>query len=89
MQIPLHYFRTVVGNHFQTYTAQKMKFFYKDFFSKCDQIRIVNLITFTEENLYENLHFLCTAIVICDYFFIDCSEKNWQEKYLGGGKTQY
>ena len=31
-------------------TAQKMKFFIKDFFSKCDQI------------LNEKLHFLCSVI---------------------------
>ena len=35
-----------------------MKFFIKDIFSKCDQ-----LVTFTEEILNENIHFLC-----CDNF---------------------
>ena len=29
----------VTGMKFQYYTAQKMKFSIKDFFSKCDQIR--------------------------------------------------
>ena len=33
--------------HFKRYTAQERKFFSKDFFSRCDQIR-ANLITFTE-----------------------------------------
>ena len=42
----------------QAYTAQKMKFAIKDFFSKCDQIRRpVDLVTFTEEILNRNLHF--------------------------------
>ena len=36
------------------YTAQKMKFSVKDFFSKCD------LVTFTEEILNGKLHFLCS-----------------------------
>ena len=40
-------------------TAQKMKFSIKDFFSKCDQFP-ANLITFTEEILNGNLHFLCS-----------------------------
>ena len=44
------------------HTAQKMKFSVKDFFSKCDQIRIPeDLITFTEEILNENFHFLCSG----------------------------
>ena len=34
--------------------AQKLKFSFKDFFSKCDQIR-----SFTEEILNGKLHFLC------------------------------
>ena len=40
------------------YTAQKMNLSIKDFFSKCDQIR---LVTFTEEILNGKLHFLCRA----------------------------
>ena len=46
------------------YTAQKMKFFIKDFFSKCDQIRSflrTALVTFTEEILNGKLHFLCSV----------------------------
>ena len=39
-------------------TAQKMKFSIKDFFSKCDQFP-ADLITFTDEILNGNLHFLC------------------------------
>ena len=40
--------------------AQKMKFFIKDLFSKCDEIRkkIVELVTFTEEILNGKLHFV-------------------------------
>ena len=37
------------------FTAQKMKFSIKDFFSKCDQI------IFTEEILNQKLHFLCSV----------------------------
>ena len=46
--------------HFQTirYTAQKMKFSIKDFFSKCDQIYMT---TFTEETFNGKLHFLCSV----------------------------
>ena len=40
-------------------TAQKLKFFIKDFFSKCDQIRsTADLVTLTEEILNEKNHFL-------------------------------
>ena len=37
-----------------------MKFSIKDFFSKCDQIR-VDLVTITEEILIEKLYFLCSV----------------------------
>ena len=37
-----------------------MKFAIKDFFSKCDQICTVDLVTFTEEILNGKLHFLCS-----------------------------
>ena len=41
------------------FTAQKMKFSIKDFFSKCDQIlRTAHLVKFTEEILDGKLHFL-------------------------------
>ena len=44
-------------------TAQKMKFSIKDFFSKCDQIRMetVDLVKFTEEILNGKLRFLCSV----------------------------
>ena len=46
-----------------TVTAQKIKFFIKDFFSKCDQINCdqetADLVTYTEEILNGKLHFLC------------------------------
>ena len=38
------------------HTAQKMKFFIEDFFSKC-----ADLDTFTEEILNEKLIFLCSG----------------------------
>ena len=43
------------------FTAQKIKFSSKDFFSKCDQIRRKlqeTLVTFTEEILNAKLRFL-------------------------------
>ena len=46
-------FAVIISKH----TAQKMKFPFKDFFSKSDQIRI----TFTEEILDVNFHFLCSG----------------------------
>ena len=48
-------------------TAQKMKFYITNFFSKCDQIRIsgfpvsADLVTSTEEILNEKLDFLYSA----------------------------
>ena len=45
-------------------TAQKMKFFMEDFFSKYDQIQFpVDLVTFTEEILNEKFHFLCSVVI--------------------------
>ena len=44
------------------YTAQKMKFSIKDFFSKCDQIRV----TFTEEIINGKFHFLCSVANLQD-----------------------
>ena len=41
------------------YTAQKMKFFITDFFSKCDLV--TDLVTFTEEIRNGKLRFLCSA----------------------------
>ena len=42
-----------------------MRFSFKDFFSKCDQIRrkTANLVTFTEEILNGKLHFCAVAVV--------------------------
>ena len=51
------------------YTAQKMKFSNKNFFSKCDQIcRKLDLTAFTEEILNEKLHFLCSASTTNRYY---------------------
>ena len=52
------------------YTARKMKFSIKVFFSKCDQIRRklriwADLVTFTEEILNRKLHFLCINYLCC------------------------
>ena len=48
------------------FAEQKMKFFIKDLFSKCDQIcrKLGDLVTFTEEILNEKLHFLCSALFL-------------------------
>ena len=44
------------------FTAQKMKFSVKDFFSKCDKSAgTADLVTFTEEILSGKLHFLCSV----------------------------
>ena len=50
----------------QIFTAQKMKFSMKGFFSKCDQSRRfpADLVTFTEEILNVKLHFLCSDSVV-------------------------
>ena len=59
------------------YNAQKMKFSMKDFFSKCDQIRSADLVTFTEEILHGKLHFLCSVnfesrqLMICESVFLN------------------
>ena len=60
-----------VLNVVSPYTAQKVKFPVKDFFSKCDQIRSFPriLVTFTEEILNGKLHFLCSDKT-CKSFFL-------------------
>ena len=40
---------------------KKMKFFIKDFFSKCEQIFPKDLVTFSLEILNGKLHFLCSV----------------------------
>ena len=47
-------------------TAQKMKFYIKDFFSKCDQIRSFLLIWshLLKRSLMENFIFLCSECVL-------------------------
>ena len=50
-----------------------MKYFIKDFFSKCNQIRwklqeTVDLVTFTEEILNGKLHFLCSDSKVFFYY---------------------
>ena len=50
-------------------TAQKMKFFVKDFFSKCNQIaENCEFFTFTEEILNGKHHFLCIELWICQEY---------------------
>ena len=44
-------------------TAQKMKFFIKDFFSKCDQTQeTADLVTFTEEILNSSFFVQCIKL---------------------------
>ena len=52
----------LIRTRMQALTAQKTKFPIKDFFSKCDQIRsfTVDFVSFTEEILNVQLHFLCS-----------------------------
>ena len=51
------------------HTAQKINFSFKDFFSKCDQIRrkTADMVTFTEEILNGKLHFLCSVRALQTY----------------------
>ena len=45
-------------------TSQKIKFYIKDFFSKCDQIRsFQSAVTFSEEILNGKLHVLCSVLL--------------------------
>ena len=48
--------------------AKKTKFSIKDFFSKCDQTRSTDLVTFTEEILNGKLHFLCSERALQQQF---------------------
>ena len=54
--------RDVFSRFIYTYTAQKMKFSIKDFFSKCDQIRRKLRIWshLLKKSLLENFIFLCS-----------------------------
>ena len=56
-------------NHLITLgSAVKIKFSIKDFFSKCDQIRMqetADLVTFTEKILTGKLHFCAVRVVTC------------------------
>ena len=51
-------------NGFYRSTAQKMRFSIRDFFSKCDQIKV----TFTEEILNGKPHFLCSEESYLSFF---------------------
>ena len=53
----------ILKNFVQIYTAQKMKFSIKDFFSKCDQIRRKLRIWshLLKKPLMKKLHFLCSG----------------------------
>ena len=46
------------------FTAQKMKFSIKDFFSKCDQNFPVDLVILTEEILNRKLNFNLNKVLI-------------------------
>ena len=49
--------KQITNLHIDKYTAQKVKFSIKDFFSKCEN---ADLVTFTEEVLNGKLRFMCT-----------------------------
>ena len=51
--------RLAICVKFWSFTVQKLKFSFKDFFSKCDQNP--QLVTFAEEILSGKLHFSCSA----------------------------
>ena len=53
-----------------THIAQKMKFFIKDFFSKCDQICSFLWIWshLLKKSLMENFHFFCSDIILVKYY---------------------
>ena len=55
-----------------------MKFSIKDFFKKCDQIRIfpAAMVTFTEEILNGKLHFFCAVIGLRDIPILSFSTEN-------------
>ena len=59
----------------RTYTTQKMKFSIKDFFSKCDQIRIFLRIWshLLKKSLMENFIF-CPVLVV---FFYELDLLDW------------
>ena len=71
----LHLF--VYANSFSAvillYTALKMKFSIKDFFSKTNLQETMDLVTYTEEILNGKLHFLCSVSIICE---LDLSLQN-------------
>ena len=50
-------------------TAQKTKFSIKDFLSKCEEIILTIIITFTEEILDEKLHILCSVTIFLGRLF--------------------
>ena len=50
----------ILGKLLKAFTAQKMKFSIKNFFSKFDQFP-ADLVTFTEEILNRKFHFLCSV----------------------------
>ena len=81
------------------YTAKKMKFSIKDFFTKCDQIRSflrfpAGLVTFTEEILNGKIDILCSDshvklwialvfIEILDFRWILIIRDNFLEHFWG------
>ena len=55
--------RTPQTTKMESFYCKKIKFSFKHFFRKCDQIRreTADLVTFTEEILNGKLHFLCSV----------------------------
>ena len=52
-----------------------MKFSIKELFSKCDQIRSADLVTFTEENINGKLYFLYSVMMGINTQFFFCRLK--------------
>ena len=54
-----------------SYTAQKLKFSFKDLFSKCDQIR-----SFVKESLMENFSF-CAVLSFQIFYSVVTIDNDW------------
>ena len=59
-----------------------MKFSVRDLFSKCDQIRSADLVTFTEETLNGKLHFLCSVSNLSNKIPMQLKAINCRQRYM-------
>ena len=74
---PVQHFIPFLPNEQEPITAQKMKFFIKHFFSKCDQIHFLRIWPhLRKKSLMENLIFCVVRIY---FFFRFC---HWSQCYL-------